>query len=81
MKKMVFCKRLQKQNNNIHVDKKKEENNWVLKTSQLYPVNLNVSLNVFIAYIKQGVGPQVFPTLVMAIPLNVAPPSHTLMTP
>ena len=29
-----------------------------------------LSLNVFIAYIKQGVGPQVFPTLVTALPLQ-----------
>ena len=30
----------------------------------------SISLNVFIAYIKQGVGPQVFPTLVTALPLQ-----------
>ena len=28
-------------------------------------------LNVFIAYINQGVGPQVFPTLVTALPLKL----------
>ena len=29
-----------------------------------------ISLNVFIANTKQGVGPQVFPTLVTALPLQ-----------
>ena len=29
-----------------------------------------ISLNVFIVNVKQGVGPQVFPTLVTTLPLN-----------
>ena len=31
---------------------------------------MGFSLNVFIANTKQGVGPQVFPTLVTALPLQ-----------
>ena len=33
-------------------------------------MNVSLSLNVFIANTKQGVGPQVFPTLVTALPLQ-----------
>ena len=38
------------------------------------------SLNKFIAKIKQGVGPPVFPTLVMAIPLDYNPVNFHTMT-
>ena len=40
-------------------------------STEAYPTSLLgiCSLNVFIANTKQGVGPQVFPTLVTALPL------------
>ena len=39
-------------------------------TQSDFHLNPFCSLNIFIANIKQGVGPQVFPTLVTAIPLQ-----------
>ena len=43
---------------------------WKLTLQSVVESDLCLSLNVFIANIKQGVAPQVLPTLVTALPLQ-----------
>ena len=55
--------------NHIYISVKDYINNQMIMLYGIQVFNRD-SLNVFIANTKQGVGPQVFPTLVTALPLQ-----------